>query len=66
MAVPDEPFRAVLTSAAHREDAWSITHREVAPDCPVPWSVRKATLHGGRQEGVDVVVVDVVDVVVGM
>lgn len=25
------------------------------PACPVPWSFRKFTLHGGRQEGVDLI-----------
>jgi len=32
--------------------------RVVAPDCKVPWSVRLVTLHGGKQEGVDLVFLD--------
>ena len=32
--------------------------RIVAPKCKVPWSVRLVTLHGGKQEGVDLVLLD--------
>jgi hypothetical protein len=35
-----------------------ILSKEVTPDCPIPWSVRIFTLHGGKQEGVDVLVID--------
>lgn len=53
-----EPFRQILTSASRgiRTDQWTLTHRDLGT--PIPWSIRKLTLHGGRQEGVDVVVVD--------
>lgn len=53
-----EPFRQVLTSAARgiRTDQWTLTHRDLGT--PTPWSIRKLTLHGGRQEGVEVIVVD--------
>ncbi len=53
-----EPFRQVLTSASRgiRTDQWTLTHRDLGQS--VPWSVRKLTLHGGRQEGVEVIVVD--------
>ncbi len=53
-----EPFRHVITSAARgiRTDQWTLTHRDLG--APTPWSIRKLTLHGGRQEGVDVIVVD--------
>ncbi len=30
----------------------------LAPDCPTPWFVRMHRLHGGRQEGVDVITID--------
>ncbi|MFN3166489.1 MAG: aldose 1-epimerase family protein [Phycisphaeraceae bacterium] len=30
----------------------------LAPDCPVPWFVRMARLHGGKQEGVDLITLD--------
>lgn len=59
LAVPAaEPFRHVLTSASRgiRTEQWTLTHRDLGT--PTPWSIRKFTLHGGRQEGVDVVVVD--------
>jgi len=53
-----EPFRQVITSASRgiRTDQWTLTHRDLG--FAAPWSVRKLTLHGGRQEGVDVIVVD--------
>ncbi len=53
-----EPFRHVLTSASRgvRTDQWTLTHRDLG--MLIPWTIRKLTLHGGRQEGVDVIVVD--------
>jgi hypothetical protein len=53
-----EPFRHLLTSASRgvRTEQWTLTHRDLGT--PNPWSIRKLTLRGGRQEGVDVVVVD--------
>lgn len=53
-----EPFRQVITSVSRgiRTDQWTLTHRDLG--APTPWSIRKLTLHGGRQEGVDVLVVD--------
>ena len=55
-----EPFQQTLTSV-HRNlnlESWSVTSRDVTPDCAVPWSVRKYRLHGGKQDGVDVVEVN--------
>ncbi len=53
-------FRQILTSVDRTVwiDSWEITGRALTPDCPVAWSVRKRTLHGGKQEGVDVILVD--------
>lgn len=52
--------RYVLTSVDQNIDVgnWEIGGREtsIAPD--VPWSVRKQRLHGGKQDGVDVIVID--------
>src|ERR1051325_67316 len=51
-----EPFRMVLTSAklnAYRE-TWEFSGRPL----PEGVSVRKMTLHGGKQEGVDVIIVN--------
>ncbi|MCC6232596.1 MAG: aldose 1-epimerase family protein [Verrucomicrobiales bacterium] len=57
-AAAAEPFRQVITSSSRgiRTEQWTLTHRDLG--APSPWSIRKLTLHGGRQEGVDVVVVD--------
>ncbi len=55
-----EPYRMVITDVEkniYKETA-QVTGRDVTPDCPVSWSVRKSVLHGGRQEGVEVVEVD--------
>ena len=38
-------------------DSWELSGRDATPRKPM-WSVRKFTLHGGKQEGVDVIVVD--------
>jgi hypothetical protein len=65
IAMPDEPAsgqstRYVLTSVERNIDPqdWQITARDtgVAPD--VPWSVRRQRLHGGKQDGVDLIVID--------
>ena len=54
-----EAFQKTLISARDgvRVDALEISGRDVTPQSP-GWSVRKLTLHGGRQEGVDVIIVD--------
>lgn len=36
----------------------SLDSRTLAPDCPMPWTVRMDTLHGGKQEGVDLITID--------
>src|SRR5262249_11817874 len=55
-----EPFRQTLASTSQNLNVpnWEATNREVTPRCPTPWFIRKLTLHGGKQEGVDVIVVD--------
>ena len=55
-----EPFRLVITDIernVYKETA-RIEKTNVTPDCPVAWSVRKDALHGGRQEGVEIIEVD--------
>ena len=37
---------------------WEAAGRKITPECPVGWSIRKFRLHGGKQEGVDVLTVD--------
>jgi hypothetical protein len=39
-----------------RTEQWTLTSRDLG--MPAPWSIRKLTLRGGRQEGVDVILVD--------
>ncbi|MBI2949129.1 MAG: aldose 1-epimerase family protein [Verrucomicrobia bacterium] len=55
-----EPFRKVLTSASQNlhVELWEMTSRKVTPKSPAAWFVRKVTLHGGKQEGVDLIVVN--------
>jgi len=55
-----EPFRKILTSAERGIylDTSEITPRDLKIKSTAPWSVRKSTLHGGKQEGVDVIEVN--------
>ncbi len=57
---PTEQFRQTLTSTSRNIhlQSWKITSQEVTPDSPTAWSIRKDVLHGGKQEGVDVIVVN--------
>ncbi|MGC9944137.1 MAG: aldose 1-epimerase family protein [Verrucomicrobiota bacterium] len=50
----------VLTSARYgiNLNLWSISQRELRLETTAHWSVRKYVLHGGKQEGVEVVEVD--------
>jgi len=59
-AANTQPFHQILTSAEHglRVDTWQITSRELDQRGPTAWTVRKHTLHGGKQDGVDVIEVD--------
>jgi hypothetical protein len=52
------PFRKMLTSASQniQVDSWETSGRVLTPKQP-GWSVRKFVLHGGKQEGVDIIVV---------
>jgi hypothetical protein len=55
-----EPFRHTLISVKGNSNAgaWKVASQEATPGCPTPWSVRLVTLHGGKQEGVNLVIVD--------
>ncbi|MHC4628786.1 MAG: aldose 1-epimerase family protein, partial [Planctomycetota bacterium] len=55
-----EPFRLVLTDVEQNvyKETTEITSGDLTPASPIPWSVRKYVLHGGRQEGIDVVEVN--------
>ena len=52
--------RHVLTSVEKNIDVgdWQLTARQAGVAADIPWSVRKQRLHGGKQEGVDLIVVD--------
>lgn len=54
------PFRQILLSAEQsiRLDDWHISSGAIVRRPTAAFSVRKLTLHGGKQEGVDLVVVD--------
>ncbi len=59
-SLPAEPHRTVLTSARDgiHVDSWRTTSRELGVESGAEFSVEKLTLHGGKQEGVDVIVID--------
>ena len=54
-----EPFHQILTSASRGKhvDSWSVSNRDLKTK-GAPWLVRKYTLHGGKQEGVDLILLD--------
>lgn len=55
-----EPFRKTLISSSQNVhvESWETKSEQVTPKSPAAWSVRKFTLHGGKQEGVDLIVVN--------
>jgi len=55
-----EPFRVVLTDVEQNiyKESLLLTGSDITPDCPVQWSLRKHVLHGGKQEGVEVIEVN--------
>src|SRR6185437_4779681 len=50
----------VLTSVSRNihVETWRTGSKQTTPDCPILWSVRKEMLHGGKQEGVDLITLD--------
>jgi len=55
----DQSQQTVISSRVNvNVEPFSVTSEQVTPDCPAQWSVRKIRLHGGRQEGVDLIVLD--------
>jgi hypothetical protein len=52
--------RYVLTSVEQNIDVgdWQVTARESGVADGIPWSVRRQRLHGGKQDGVDLLVVN--------
>jgi galactose mutarotase-like enzyme len=59
-SVRADSFRQTLssvTSGTHVE-TWKTTSTEVTPSCKSPWWISKTTLHGGRQEGVEIITIN--------
>ncbi|MFM8392308.1 MAG: DUF4432 family protein, partial [Acidobacteriota bacterium] len=55
-----ESTRHILTSVERniRHETWQLTSRDLPGKFAAPWSIRKYTLHGGKQEGVDLVEIE--------
>ncbi len=55
-----DPHRFVITSAkdSRRSGRFLLTQRDLPRVGRAPWSIRKTTLHGGKQEGVELIVLD--------
>ena len=55
-----EPYTQTLTSAARNVniETWEVTSARLGLRSDVPWSVRKQTLRGGKQDGVELIVID--------
>jgi peroxiredoxin len=60
MAQAAEPYRLVLTDVEQNiyKETANLTSSDLTPDSSVSWSIKKYVLHGGRQEGVEVIEVD--------
>lgn len=65
LALAQEPYRRVLISTSRNLNSdpnmifrSNTASRYAVPECPIAWSVRKARLFGGKQEGLDIVWVD--------
>ncbi len=55
-----EPLQVTVTDVEKNiyVESLNLTGDQVTPGCPYAWSVHKYVLHGGRQEGVEVIDVD--------
>lgn len=55
-----EPFRVVLTDVEQNiyKETAEIKSSDLTPKSRIQWSVRKYVLHGGKQEGIDVIEVN--------
>ena len=59
-AQTSEPLRYVLrdTEKNINQESFEIKSQDLTPDCPHFWSVSKYVLHGGKQEGVEIIKID--------
>ena len=55
-----DSFRHTVTSSeqSHNEQSWQASAAKVTPDCRHQWWIQKSVLKGGRQEGVDQIIVN--------
>src|SRR6476660_5212944 len=55
-----QPFHQKLTSVQDntRLEKVEILGKQVTPGCKFPWSIRKVILHGGRQAGSELLILD--------
>jgi len=60
MTIPGDSFQQKLISVERNINVgnWEITSHALTPDCPTAWSVRKFALHGGKQEGVEIILIN--------
>ncbi len=65
---PDEALHKLLTSVPQNVhvDTWRVTGHDLKVAPEIPWAISKYTLHGGRQQGVDLITMDngVIDIVI--
>ncbi|MFC1539242.1 aldose 1-epimerase family protein [Candidatus Latescibacterota bacterium] len=50
-------FKKTLSSVEENIyiEKWDTKSANITPECPINWSIKKYILHGGKQEGVDVI-----------
>jgi hypothetical protein len=55
-----QTYRKILVSAAKniRTPDEVLEGKDITPDCPHAWSLRKTTLRGGKQDGVELLILD--------
>jgi len=65
MAIPAaaQTFKSPLISSSQNHPspplaAGQISGKDITPDCPIAWTVTMVSLHGGKQEGVQLIVID--------
>ena len=60
VAHSQDSFRHVVSSSSQtRNDLeWRTSSQKTTPECKHQWWIHKTTLHGGRQQGVELIVVN--------
>lgn len=55
-----QAYHKVLISAAKNLSTPDevLLGKDITPDCKIPWSLRKTTLRGGKQDGVELLILD--------